>query len=384
MLSDRRKQTRGRESRAPRVFVSYRRGDTAPYAGRLYDTLAEAFGDPNVFMDIDTIDLGADYRQTIDRAIASCDVAIALIGRGWLSATDEDGRRRLDDPDDVLRLELERALARELVIVPACVQGAEVPGEEDLPPTLAPLARRQGIELRDTSWRDDVGRLLRRLERIAEEPSDPQAAAPARQPPGRGAGTGRSAALRGKGRAAAVALMVAVVGIAAALAIVLRDGDAGNKSEEASPGTASAATDERRLLAVIPAIIRASCERNEDGPEVARASVSCSGARTSIRYHSFASTALLDGWYELSRDEAAIAPDSGRCTAQAFHGEAPYVVAGETVGRYFCRTDAGEPELRWIDRRARVAVESNVWDGTGRAAVETLLRQWRCCMQLEL
>ena len=82
----------------PRVFVSYRRDDAAAHAGRLYDALAARFGAGNVFMDVDAIGLGSDYRETIDGALESCDAAIALIGRGWLPAVDDEGRRRLDDP----------------------------------------------------------------------------------------------------------------------------------------------------------------------------------------------------------------------------------------------------------------------------------------------
>jgi hypothetical protein len=149
-----------RGSRPPRIFVSYRRDDTAPYAGRLYDALTEHFGDANVFMDVDTIALGTDFTAAIDRALASCDAVVTLIGRSWLDATGADGRRRLDDPTDVLRLELERALSGALVVVPTCVQGAALPTEEQLPPTLAPLARRQGIELRDTVWRDESAAVL--------------------------------------------------------------------------------------------------------------------------------------------------------------------------------------------------------------------------------
>ena len=143
--------------------------DTGGHAGRLYDALAEHFGPENVFMDIDAIDLGADFAGVINRAVSSCDVVIALIGRQWLTVADAEGRPRIEDPDDFVRLELESALARDVYVVPTCVQGVEVPTADKLPSRLAPLAGRQGTELRDVAWRDDLKRLIRRLELLARE-----------------------------------------------------------------------------------------------------------------------------------------------------------------------------------------------------------------------
>jgi hypothetical protein len=92
-----------------RVFISYRRTDTAPFAGRLYDYLAESFGADQVFMDVDTIDPGVDFVRAIEQAIASCEVLLVLIGPLWLDATNEEGRRRIDDPHDYVRLGIESA-----------------------------------------------------------------------------------------------------------------------------------------------------------------------------------------------------------------------------------------------------------------------------------
>jgi hypothetical protein len=151
-----------------RVFLSYRREDASGHAGRLYDLLASRYGADRVFMDVDAIPLGSEFGETISRAVASCDVLIAVIGRGWLGATDPAGVRRLDDRDDFVRREIESALEQDVVVVPATVQGARLPRAEDLPPSLAPLAGRQGFELSDAGWQDDVGRLVRRLEAVAE------------------------------------------------------------------------------------------------------------------------------------------------------------------------------------------------------------------------
>jgi hypothetical protein len=164
-----------------RVFLSYRRDDASGHAGRLYDLLAARYGAERVFMDIDAIPLGSDFGAAIDRAVASCDVLIALIGRQWLAAHDAGGRRRLDDPDDLVRREVESALAQGVVVVPTCVQGAEIPRAEDLPPSLATLTARQGFQLSDAGWQDDVERMLRRLEAGKGGPPTPAARRPRRR-----------------------------------------------------------------------------------------------------------------------------------------------------------------------------------------------------------
>lgn len=95
---------------APRIFISYRRDDSEGHTGRLYDALASRFGDEQVFMDIDTIPLGVDFARVITEAVASCDVLIAVIGRDWLTLADSTGRRRIDSPDDFVRLEIKAVI----------------------------------------------------------------------------------------------------------------------------------------------------------------------------------------------------------------------------------------------------------------------------------
>lgn len=360
---DRLYRRRNPEPAPLRIFVSYRRGDSAAYAGRLYDALGSRFGEENVFMDVDAIELGSDFHEAIEAAISACDVAIALIGRNWLSIADEEGRRRLDDPEDVLRLELESALARDLVVIPACVQGAALPAPGELPPPLAPLARRQAAELRDTSWGVDVARLFARLEELAAERSRPPEPDVARR-------RGR------RPRAFVPALVAAVVAIAAGSAMVLADGDGADRGSAASP------VDERRLLSVIPQPLRSECAAIDWGPDAALASVECSGARLDVEYHLFESSSVLNAWYELGREDARVEPGSGSCTGSAFGGESAYTVEGEDAGRYFCFLDDDEPHLVWTDERAAVGADAHVWEGTGRPAAESLLRQWRCCLEL--
>lgn len=149
------------------IFICYRRGDAAAHAGRLADALVDRFGRNSVFMDVDTIEPGVDFIDEIDRAVGHCDVLIALIGPNWADAADARGRR-LDNPHDLVRLEIETALDRNIRVIPALVGGAEMPEPDQLPGTLANLARRNAVELSDRRFRGDVQLLFEALEKIAE------------------------------------------------------------------------------------------------------------------------------------------------------------------------------------------------------------------------
>src|SRR6266496_1444414 len=154
------------------IFVSYRRHESSHLAGRLYDRLADRFGEGQVFIDVDTIEPGVDFAEEISRAVATCKVLLAVIGPNWLTATDEQGRRRIDDPDDIVRLEIEAALARNVRVIPILVEGAVMPGRQDLPESLAGLARRNALFIRHESFRYDAGRLVTTIERVlATSPS---------------------------------------------------------------------------------------------------------------------------------------------------------------------------------------------------------------------
>ena len=146
-----------------RIFLSYRREETAYAAGWLYDRLAEYFGGDQVFKDIDSIELGDDFIEAVTNAVESCDVLLALIGDRWLTVTGADGGRRLEDPRDFVRLEIEAALTRGVRVVPILVAGARMPEASDLPPSLARLVRRQALELSPSRFDSDLSRLLRVL-----------------------------------------------------------------------------------------------------------------------------------------------------------------------------------------------------------------------------
>jgi TIR domain len=131
--------------------------------------LEEHFGEYRVFRDIDSIEPGLDFDQAIERAIDSSEVLIAVIGKNWLTATDRTGHKRLEDPNDYVRLEIATALQRNIRVIPLLVQGAAMPSADELPDDLALLARRNAFELHDSSWRSDVQRLITRLDKVLEE-----------------------------------------------------------------------------------------------------------------------------------------------------------------------------------------------------------------------
>jgi hypothetical protein len=154
---------------AGRIFISYRREKTAYPAGWLYERLAEHFGAGQVFKDIDSIQPGDDFVEVITRAVGSCDVLLALIGEDWLTVTDEHGQRRLDNPEDFVRVEIEAALARNVRVIPILVNGARMPAAGELPDSLARLVRRQALELSPARFHFDTSRLLRVLEMTLAE-----------------------------------------------------------------------------------------------------------------------------------------------------------------------------------------------------------------------
>ncbi|RNC67176.1 MAG: PASTA domain-containing protein [Desulfuromonadales bacterium] len=159
------------------VFISYRREDSAGHAGRLFDRLREHFGKDRVFMDVSGIEPGVDFVEAIDRAVGSCDVLIVVIGKKWLTCTDAGGRRRLDDPQDFIRLETATALRRDIRVIPVLVQNATMPTEGDLTDDLKRLARRQAIEIGDPHWDSDTDVLIGTLKHLL--PAETEAVRPA-------------------------------------------------------------------------------------------------------------------------------------------------------------------------------------------------------------
>ncbi len=146
------------------IFISYRRSDIGSYAaGRLYDALGRRFGREHVFMDIDSLKghAGLDFSRALDQAVTTCDVMLALIGPEWLAAVDDQGTRRLDDPEDWIRREIATALARsDIRVIPVLMGETSMPRSEQLPESLKPLARRQSVEVSEHRWDYDVEQLI--------------------------------------------------------------------------------------------------------------------------------------------------------------------------------------------------------------------------------
>ncbi len=145
------------------VFICYRREDAAYPAGWLFDRLAGHFGAGQVFKDVDSIQLGDDFVAEIAAAVGSCAVLLAVIGTRWLTAAGEEGRR-LDDPADLVRLEIEAALTRGVRVIPVLVDGARMPRAAELPASLDQLTRRQALVLSPASFASDIARLLKVLD----------------------------------------------------------------------------------------------------------------------------------------------------------------------------------------------------------------------------
>jgi hypothetical protein len=148
---------------AVKVFINYRRDDSIGMAGRLHDRLAQTFGRGNLFMDVDNIPAGRDFEDYLNSQVAACDAMLAVIGPNWLTAKDENGQRRLDNPEDFVVIEIAAALARNIPVVPVLVDGARMPKAGELPDSLRPLVRRQAVEMRHAHFGKDAEALIARM-----------------------------------------------------------------------------------------------------------------------------------------------------------------------------------------------------------------------------
>jgi formylglycine-generating enzyme required for sulfatase activity len=163
----------------PKIFISYRRQDSAAMAGRIYDRLQVHFGKDSVFIDLDSIPFGADFRQHIRKAVDQCDVMLAIVGQDWLGKS--GGTRRIDDPRDFVRIEVEVALERHLTVIPVLIDRTTMPAEAELPESLADLAYRNAVNV--DQWRDfhpHVDRLIKGIENIVKQARHDDATASSR------------------------------------------------------------------------------------------------------------------------------------------------------------------------------------------------------------
>jgi TIR domain/Sel1 repeat len=154
---------------ANKIFISYRRDDSAGTAGRLHDRLAERFGQDNLFIDVDNLPAGADFVEYLGKQIANCEIFLCTVGPNWLNAKDDDGRRRLDQPDDYVRVEIAEALKRTIPVIPVLIDGARLPKRAELPEDIASLTRRQAVEVRNSNFRRDADDLTQKINGILKE-----------------------------------------------------------------------------------------------------------------------------------------------------------------------------------------------------------------------
>jgi hypothetical protein len=150
-----------------RIFISYRRADSADVTGRIYDRLIQVYKRDFVFKDVDSIPLGVDFREYLRRMVSISTTFIAIIGKSWEGAQDDNGNRRLDDPDDFVRIEIASALARNIPVIPVFVQNSSMPVADKLPEDLKNLCYRNGVSVRpDPDFHNDMDRLINGLSKI--------------------------------------------------------------------------------------------------------------------------------------------------------------------------------------------------------------------------
>jgi len=160
-----RTETPTHKGRVGTIFISYRRADIADITGRIYDRLVDEYGRASIFKDVDSIPLGTDFNEYLKRQISECSFLLAVIGDRWLDASDDTGKRRLDDPQDFVRVEIQSALEQGIPVIPLLVRGAKMPAEEDLPASLRKLVYKNGIPVRpDPDFHRDIDRLISALD----------------------------------------------------------------------------------------------------------------------------------------------------------------------------------------------------------------------------
>jgi hypothetical protein len=398
----------------PKVFITYRREETAAHAGRLYDAMVARFGEGNVFMDVDMAP-GIDFVERITEAVAACQVLIVVMGPRWATVEDEQGKARIANPEDFVRLEVETALRRpDVTPIPVLVSGARMPKREDLPTEIQAITRRNALELSDQRWRYDIGRLISRLDELLAEialaPGAPSpersvpdgrpapadaAQAPAQAAPRATAATTEpvepkpSAPPTGVGRwlRSPLPAMIAIAATAIAAIVVAIMVFSDRSPVGSTPTSAGLDGAIRRLESLVPPAV--SCEERDE-PVAGAVTLECAaGSGLTVHYAQFETRDELDDWYA-AKVPADLDPGSGSCEERPFRGERPYVVDGEQVGRFVCFFDnQGDAQLVWKDARWTVGGEASVYEsegtpgaGPGEEGARLLFRAWSGRMQL--
>jgi len=163
---------KNRAARSARIFISYRRADSADVTGRIYDRLTGHFGKSAIFKDVDSIPPGIDFKEHLEKAVGKCKIFLVVIGDRWLEMTDSLQNNRLYDPRDFVRIEIEAALSRNILVIPLLVRGASMPAEEQLPASLRKLVYRNALPVRsDPDFHRDMDRLIEAISNYANEKS---------------------------------------------------------------------------------------------------------------------------------------------------------------------------------------------------------------------
>ena len=162
-----------------KVFISYRRADSATITGRIYERLTAAFGEENIFRDIDDIPVGEDFRKVLESATRECDVMLVMIGQQWANIKNASGEKRLSDPNDFVRIEVETGLSGEnILVIPTLVTNAFMPSPEELPESLREIVFRNAVTVRnDPDFNNDIEKLISNLSKtrgIERKPLDIQ------------------------------------------------------------------------------------------------------------------------------------------------------------------------------------------------------------------
>src|SRR5262249_26082466 len=150
-----------------KVFISYRRDDSAGYAHAIHSRLVQHFSKDQVFMDVDTMEPGVNFVRAIENAVGECDVLVALIGKRWAGG-ERGGGSRFDNTKDYVRLEVPTALTRDIRVIPVLVDGMTMPNEDSLPPPVQPITQRNAIEISNTRFNYDVDQLITAVRKILD------------------------------------------------------------------------------------------------------------------------------------------------------------------------------------------------------------------------
>jgi len=152
-----------------KIFINYRRGDDPGNTGRLFDQLEDVIPRDQLFIDVDSIPPGRDFVRVLEEQVAQCDVLLAIIGKNWIDARDEQGVRRLDNPDDFVRIEIESALKQDKLVIPVLVHEGRMPRADELPDTLRPLSRRNAVRLSHERFKAEAQGLIKAIKQALED-----------------------------------------------------------------------------------------------------------------------------------------------------------------------------------------------------------------------